>query len=163
MFGSLLTVTDADLALLVAISVAVTLVLAWIYNHLLLDSLDPALASVRDVRSALIDYVFVMLLTAAIVVSLKVIGALLVEAMVVVPAAAARNLARNTRGYLVLSIATALVAGVAGLFISSQWQVPSGGAVVLALSVLFFFTLALAGLHALSVRTVNQASTGDGP
>jgi zinc transport system permease protein len=105
----------------------------------------------------LIDYVFVMLLTAAIVVSLKVIGALLVEAMVVVPAAAARNLARNTRGYLLLSMATALVAGVAGLFISSQWQVPSGGAVVLALSVLFFLTLGLGGLRALSVRTVNPA------
>ena len=50
--------------------------------------------------SALVDYVFVMLLTAAIVVSLKVIGALLVEAMVVVPAAAARNLARTTPSYL---------------------------------------------------------------
>jgi len=81
------------------------------------------------------------LLTAAIVVSLKVIGALLFEAMVVVPAAAARNLARNARDYLALSIATALVAGVGGLFMSSQWQVPSGGAVVLALSVLFFLTL----------------------
>jgi len=150
MFGSLLTVTDADLALLVVIGVAVTVTLAWIYNQLLLDSLDPTLASVRGVPTALLDYLFVVLLTAAIVVSLKVIGALLVEAMVVVPAAAARNLARNTRSYLGLSIATALVAGVAGLFVSSQIQVPSGGAVVLALSVLFFFTLALAGMRALA-------------
>ncbi len=151
MFGSLLTVTDADLALLLGIGLVVTLALAWIYNRLLLDSLDPALAAVRGVPSALIDYVFVVLLTAAIVVSLKVIGALLVEAMVVVPAAAARNLARNTRSYLGLSIATALLAGVTGLFISSRLQVPSGGAVVLALSVLFFCTLALGGLRALVV------------
>jgi len=150
MFGSLLTVTDADLALLLGIGVVVTLALAWIYNRLLLDSLDPALAGVRGVPSALIDYVFVVLLTAAIVVSLKVIGALLVEAMVVVPAAAARNLARDTRSYLGLSIATALLAGVTGLFISSRLQVPSGGAVVLALSVLFFCTLALGWLRALA-------------
>lgn len=146
MFGSLLTVTDGDLALLLAVGSVVTVLLAWIYNHLLLDSIDPTLASVRGVRSALIEYLFVVLLTAAIVVSLKVIGALLVEAMVVVPAAAARNLARNTRSYLGSSIAIALVAGVAGLFVSSRLQVPSGGAVVLTLSVLFFFTLALSSV-----------------
>ena len=147
MFGSLLTVTDADLAILLATGVLITIVFAWIYNQLLLDSLDRALASVSGVPSALIDYLFVILLTAAIVVSLKVIGALLVEAMVVVPAAAARNLARTTRGYLGLSIATAFVAGVGGLFISSRLLVPSGGAVVLAMSVLFFVTLAIGGLR----------------
>ena len=54
----------------------------------------------RGVPTAFVEYLFVVLLTMAIVVSLKIIGALLVEAMVVVPAAAARNLARSTRGYL---------------------------------------------------------------
>jgi len=149
MFGSLLTVTDADLAILLAIGMLITIIFGWIYNHLLLDSLDAALGRVSGARSAFIDYLFVMLLTAAIVVSLKVIGALLIEAMVVVPAAAARNLARNTRSYLGLSIATALVAGIGGLFISSQLLVPSGGAVVLAMSALFFVTLAIAGVRTL--------------
>jgi zinc transport system permease protein len=149
MFGSLLTVTDADLALLLGLGAAVGVVLVLVYNHLLLDSLDPALGRVSGVSSAFIDYLFVMLLTAAIVVSLKVIGALLVEAMVVVPAAAARNLARTTRAYLVLSIALAMIAGVGGLFISSRLLVPSGGAVVLAMSALFFVTLALAGVRSM--------------
>ena len=67
-----------------------------------------------------------MLRTLAIVVSLKVIGALLLVALVVVPAAAARNLARSTRGYLTWSIATALVAGLGGLYVSTQWRVPTG-------------------------------------
>jgi len=143
MFGSLLTVTDADLALMLGVGLAIAIVLACLYNDLLLDSLDPALGRVSGVPSALVDYVFVLLLTAAIVVSLKVIGALLVESMVVVPAAAARNLARTTRGYLALSIVTALAAGVGGLFISSQFLVPSGGAVVLMMGGLFFVTFAL--------------------
>jgi zinc transport system permease protein len=149
MFGSLLTVTDLDLLLLLCVAVVIGGALALIYNQLLLDSLDPAVARVGGVWSSLIDYVFVLLLTAAIVVSLKIIGALLIEAMVVVPAAAARNLARTTRGYLVWSIALALVAGVGGLVISSEFLVPSGGAVVLALSVLFFVTLGAAGLRGL--------------
>jgi zinc transport system permease protein len=147
MFGSLLTVTDTDLALLLGIGIAVAVILGGVYNELLLDSLDPSLARVNGVRSTFIDYLFVMLLTAAIVVSLKVIGALLVEAMVVVPAAAARNVARTTRTYLVYSVLTALAAGVGGLFISSRLLVPSGGAVVLAMSALFFVTLALGRLR----------------
>jgi len=156
MFGSLLTVTDADLALLLVVGGVVTLVFAWIYNHLLLDSLDPVLGRVSGVNSALLEYVFVMLLTAAIVVSLKIIGALLIEAMVVVPAAAARNLARSTRSYLVLSIGSALAAGVGGLFLSSRFLVPTGGAVVLSVSVAFVITFLAAGLR----RTVAGPEQG---
>jgi zinc transport system permease protein len=149
MFGSLLTVTDVDLLLLLVIGIAITLILAWIYNALLLDSLDPAVGQVSGVRSGFVEYLFVLLLTAAIIVSLKVIGALLIEAMVVVPAAAARNLARTTRAYLTLSIVTAVIAGIGGLFISSRLLVPSGGAVVLAMSLLFFVTLALGWIRTL--------------
>jgi zinc transport system permease protein len=143
MFGSLLTVTDTDLAILLGIGAAILLVLGVIYNRLLLDSLDPAVGRVSGGPSAFLDYLFVVLLTAAIVVSLKVIGALLIEALVVVPAAAARNLALTTRSYLALSIASALIAGIGGLFISTRFLVPSGGAVVLAMSTLFFVTLGL--------------------
>jgi len=149
MFGSLLTVTEADLALLLVFGVVICAVFTFIYNDILLDSLDPVLAEVGGVRSALLDYLFVVLLTAAIVVSLKIIGALLIEAMVVVPAAAARNLARDARGYLWLSIASALLAGVAGLFISTRLLVPSGGAVVLAMSGIFLFTLTVSGLRSM--------------
>jgi zinc transport system permease protein len=148
MFGSLLTVTDTDLLLLVVAAAGVLAVLARFYNALLLDSLGRPLASASGVNTALCEYLFVVLLTLAIVVSLKVIGALLVEALVVVPAAAARNLARSTRGYLAYSVASALVTGAAGIFLSTRFRVPTGGAVVLALAACFFVTLAIgAGLR----------------
>jgi zinc transport system permease protein len=147
MFGSLLTVTDGDLALLVFAGILVCILLAREYNGLLLDSLSPSLASVENVDSAYVEYLFAVLLTVAIVVSLKVIGALLVEALVVVPAAAARNLARSTRAYLLWSIGIAFLAGAGGLGISTRLLVPTGGAVVLALSLLFFVTLAVGALR----------------
>ena len=134
----------------------VAAVLAWQYNQLLLDSLSPPLARVAGAASAFLDYLFVMLLTASIVVSLKVIGALLVEALVVVPAAAARNLARSTRGYLVWSIVVAFLAGVGGLGISTQLLVPTGGAVVLAVSAIFFVTLAAGSLFRSKPQQVKQ-------
>ncbi|HEY0781094.1 MAG TPA: metal ABC transporter permease, partial [Thermoanaerobaculia bacterium] len=146
-FGSLLTVTDSDLLLLLAVGFCVGLLLLREYNALLLDSLSPPLAQVHGVSSAFVEYLFALLLTAAIVVSLKVIGALLVEALVVVPAAAARNLARSSRGYLLWSILLAFLAGAGGLGISTRLLVPTGGAVVLAVSLLFFATLAAGALR----------------
>jgi len=144
LFGSLLTVTDGDLAVLLVAGAVVAALLLRQYNALLLDSLSPPLAAVTGADSAYLEYLFAVLLAVAIVISLKVIGALLVEALVVVPAAAARNLARSTRGYLLWSVAVAFLAGAGGLGISTRLLVPTGGAVVLAVSLLFFLTL-LAG------------------
>jgi zinc transport system permease protein len=146
LFGSLLTVTDADLLLLAAVAVIVGIVIVWQYNTLLLDSLSPPLGAVAGARSAFLEYLFAIILTLSIVVSLKVIGALLVEALVVVPAAAARNLALSTRAYLVLSILVAFFASAGGLGISTKLLVPTGGAVVLAVSGIFFITLAASRL-----------------
>ena len=147
LFGSLLTVTDTDLVLLVVAAVGVAFLLFRHYNDLLLDSLSPHLATARGINSAYLEYGFAIVLTIAILVSLKIIGALLVEALVIVPAAAARNMAVSTRSYLAWSVAVAFVAGVGGLIISTRLLVPTGGAVVLAASLIFFATLAAGALR----------------
>jgi zinc transport system permease protein len=147
LFGSLLTVTDTDLVLLGAASVGVAFLVFRQYNDLLLDSLSPQLATARGINSAFLDYGFALVLTIAILVSLKMIGALLVEALIIVPAAAARNIATGTRSYLMWSVIVAFVAGAGGLLISMRVLVPTGGAVVLAASVIFFVTLAVGALR----------------
>jgi zinc transport system permease protein len=116
------------------------------YNSLLLDSLSPPLANVAGAEPAYIEYFFAIMLTLSIVVSLKVIGALLVEALVVVPAAAARNVARSARSYFIWSVVVAFLAGAGGLGVSTKLLVPTGGAVVLAVSVIFFVTLSVGAL-----------------
>lgn len=146
LFGSLLTVTDGDLLLLLAVGVVVAGLLTREYNRLLLDSLNPPLASVSGAQPAYLEYFFAIILTLSIVVSLKVIGALLVEALVLVPAASARNVARGARQYFVGSVVVAFLAGVGGLVISTKLLVPTGGAVVLAASGIFFLTLAVGRL-----------------
>jgi zinc transport system permease protein len=147
LFGSLLTVTDTDLALLVAAGAYVAVLLLRHYNDLMLDSLSSPLASARGINTGYLEYLFAAVLTVAILVGLKVIGALLVEALVVVPAAAARNVARGTRAYLAWSVMIAFVAGAGGLGISTRLLVPSGGAVVLAASLIFFVTLAISAVR----------------
>ncbi|MCK6546477.1 metal ABC transporter permease [Myxococcota bacterium] len=148
MFGSLLTVTDRDLAIALVVAVIVGVTLALRYDGLVLESLSPTLARVRGVRVALDEYLFVVLLTVTIVVSLKIVGALLVEALVVIPAAAARNLSKTLRGYVAWSIAIAWVGTEAGLVVSTKVEVPSGGAVVLSLAALFIASLAVPAIAA---------------
>ena len=147
LFGSLLTVTDTDLVLLVAAFAVVALLLFRHYNELLLDSLSRPLAAARGINSAFLEYGFAIVLTIAILVSLKMIGALLVEALIIVPAAAARNIAIGTRSYLVWSVMVAFAAGAGGLMISTRVLVPTGGAVVLAASLIFFITLGVGTLR----------------
>lgn len=137
MFGSVLTVTPLDLGLLGVVLVLVLAVVGWRYNELVLEGLDEALAAAAGVRGAALEYLFVTALTLALVVSVKVVGALMVEALVVVPAAAARNLGRGLAATLAWSVLAALVAGVGGLAVSTQVSVPSGAAIVLALALVF--------------------------
>jgi zinc transport system permease protein len=143
MFGSLLTVTDADLAVLAVVGLGVGAALAFCYNDLLFGSVDAPLAESAGVRTGRLEYLFVALLTLAIVASLKIVGALLVEAMVVVPAAAAKNLAGSMRGYLAWSVAVAAAGAAGGWALSVRFPVPPGGAIVLALGALFFLTLGI--------------------
>jgi zinc transport system permease protein len=144
MFGDILTVTGTDLVVIAVVGVACALVLAWNYNEIVFAALDPALAASSGARTARMEYLFVVVLTFAIVSSLKIIGALLVEALVLVPAATARNVASSMRGWLAWSVVFAVSGAVLGLVISDLFPVPSGGAIVLALSAQFFVTLGLA-------------------
>lgn len=146
MFGSLLTVTDQDLLLLALVTLLVGATLVRNYNRWVFDSLDSRLAAVSGVATGRLEYLFVVMLTLSIVVSLKIIGALLVEALVVVPAAAARNLSRSMVSYVTWSVAMALAACVTGLFISNHWALPTGGAIVLSMSALFFLSLGIGKL-----------------
>jgi zinc transport system permease protein len=143
LFGSLITINDADLALLGVTALGTAVAGSALYNRWMLVSLSPALAKARGLRPVLLDYAFIVLLTLVVVSSLKLVGALLVLVLIVVPAAGAQNVARNLRQFFWLSIALATVSTVSGLAISGLWPIPTGSAIVLASSALFYATLLL--------------------
>jgi len=145
LIGDLLAITTGDL-------IAVTLVLLvtvvyWCvtYNHLLLTSVSGALAASRGVRTRLMETTFACLLAVVVMLSIRWVGVLIISAMLVLPSAAARNLARNVRGYHLLAIVIALVCGVLGLLLSFAWGTASGATIVLALAVCYAATLAARG------------------
>lgn len=144
MFGSVLTVNRGDLVVLGVTLAVVLVVLARWHNALLVDALDVRTAAARRLPSAALEYGLVTLLTLVIVASVKVLGALMVEAMLLVPAAAGRNVARSVAGLTWASVVVATVSGVGGVLVSTRLNAPSGAAIVLLLALCFVVTLPFA-------------------
>ena len=139
LFGSVLTVNGRDLAVLGVVAVLVSGLALPLYNRMMVASFNPQLAAVRGVRVKLMDYVFVVLVTIVTVASVKVIGAILVGALLIIPAAAARLLSRSLRGFFWLSVLFATLSTVAGVLLPIEFElpVPSGAAIILFAGALF--------------------------
>ena len=88
---------------------------AWRYNQLVFASFNPTLARTRGLTLTLNNYLFIVLLALVVNLSIKAVGALLINALLVVPAAAAANLSRNLRQMFWLTVAFCLGAGLIGL------------------------------------------------
>ena len=143
LFGSLITLNKNDLIFLIIISMIAMVVGGIIFNRTMLSSFNPILAKARGVRPVFIEYVFITVLTAVIVASLKLVGSLLVLVLMVVPAAGAQNIAKNLVQFFWLTIIFSTVSTVIGLLASGLWPVPTGASIVLVASIVFYSTLAL--------------------
>ncbi|WP_142847767.1 metal ABC transporter permease [Telmatospirillum sp. J64-1] len=153
LFGSVLTVDDRDLTILLVVALGVTALTLPLFNRLLLASFNPALATVRGVPVKAMDYLFILLVAVVTVASVKIIGAILVGALLVIPAAAARVVSTSLRGFFFLSIAFATLSAIAGILLPVELTlpVPSGGAIILASGLLFLG----ATLSRLALRRTN--------
>ena len=145
MFGSILTVDDTDITVLLATTLITAAVALPLYNQMVLASLNPSLAHVRGIKVKVLEYVFVLLLTILTVACVKIIGAVLVEALLLIPAAAARNLNRSIRGFVLWSVAFSTISCVVGVWAPMRFDlpVPSGGAIILTAALIFLVTMAI--------------------
>lgn len=127
LFGSVLLVQEADLAYLLVLVVVTCGLFSWRYNQLLFASFSPSLARTRRVNRLVNDYLFIVLLALVVNLSIKAVGALLINALLVVPAAAAANVARNLRQMFWLTVALCVGSGLVGLWVSTVLKLPSRG------------------------------------
>ena len=145
LFGSILTVNDLDITVLLVVSLLCLIVGLPLYNQMLMGSLNASLAHVRGVKVNMLEYVFIIMITVLTVASVKIVGAVLVEALLLIPAAAARNISKSLGGFFAWSVLFATASCLAGIVIPMQWDipVPSGGAIILVAAVFFVLTTVL--------------------
>lgn len=143
LFGSIITANSGDITLLLIVVVATILVGMKNFNRLLLSGLNPSLAGVRKVPVKMYDYLFVVLIALITVASVKIVGAVLVEALLIIPAAASRNVSRSLASFVGISIAISTISAVTGILLPMQLglSIPTGGAIIIIATLFFIVTL----------------------
>ena len=145
LFGSILGVTVADLWVVMAVTVAAGAVVFLRYRALLFSTFDPEVADVSGVNTARTDALLMLVLAVSILATMKVIGVVLIAAMLVIPPVAARMLTNSFARMLWLSVAIGASCGVVGMYASYHLDVSSGATIVLAGALVFGVVLALTG------------------
>jgi ABC-type Mn2+/Zn2+ transport systems, permease components len=142
LIGDVLSITPSDLAGLAAVDVVVLIGWILLFNRLLLLSVNSSLARSRGIFIFAVEAAFAVLLAVVVAVSIQWVGILIINALLVLPGAAARNLARSVKEYHAISTVLALLSGLIGLFAAYYLGIAAGAAIVAAASLFFFLSLA---------------------
>ena len=129
------------LAALLAVDTLVLLGWVLLFNRLLLLSVNPSLARSRGVSVIAVESMFAALLAVVVAVSIQWVGILIINALLVLPGAAARNLARSVKEYHLFAVMIALFSGMIGLFSAYYLGIAAGAAIVASAAVIFFLSL----------------------
>ena len=142
--GDIVSVPEGDLLwLLLALPLGVA-AWAFLYNRLLLTAVNPALAQSRGVSTKWVEYAFVSLVAVVVMLSIRWVGVLLINALLILPAAAARNVSRTAAQHALFSVLIGLFCGVAGLVASYYLEnTGAGAAIVLCAAACYAVTLPL--------------------
>ena len=146
LIGDVLAVTPQDLlslAIALPVGVAVWVIL---YNSLLVTSVNSSLARSRGIRTRLVECVFVVLVAVTVMLAIRWVGVMLINALLILPAASARNIAKNTRTHALFSVLFALFSGVCGLIIAFLIDTSAGASIVLVSAVLYAVSLLIRSL-----------------
>ena len=141
LIGEILAVTPKDLLYLLLMLAGVIAMWAVLYNMLLMTSVDPFLARSRGIRTRLVECAFVVMVAVAVMISIQWVGVLLINALLILPAAAGRNIARTSRQHAVFSVAFAMISGIAGLTLSYYLDTSAGATVVLVSALIYSASL----------------------
>lgn len=116
--GDVLSVAQSDLLALLLALAGTVVCWMFLFNPLLITSVNAPLAQSRGIRSRMTEYAFTMLVAVAVMVSIRWVGVMLINSLLILPAAASRNVARSAAGYMRTSVIIALCCGVVGLALS---------------------------------------------
>ena len=145
LFGNILGVTDAELALVGGVAVVVFLALFLLHKELELTSFDPIHALVAGINPDVARYILLVLLALAVVAGIQAVGVVLVSGLLITPAAAASLLTNRLPRMMAIAIGISVVASVGGLYASYFFNVSSGAAIVLACTACFMLAWLLRG------------------
>ncbi len=139
--GDILTITPAEIGRLLVLLTLVVGVWIALFNRIFFISLNPALARSRGIRVGVLETLFAAIVALGVTVSIPWVGLLVINALLIVPAAFSRNLARNMPQYILGAVGISLLSGIAGLVVSYYWNTATGATIVLCAMAFFAVSL----------------------
>lgn len=143
LFGNILAISQTDILLTVITFVLVTGFIAIFLKELFLSTYNEELAQVSGIPVKLLNNLFLISLAVSIVISIRIVGIILVSALLVIPGATARLYAKGLLSMLILSCLAGVISVISGLFISYEYDIAPGASIVLASAFIFFLSLIL--------------------
>ena len=114
-----------------------------LFRSLNVLSINQTLAKSRGINTKLIDNIFVVLIAVIVMISIRWIGILLINSLLILPAASSRNIAKSMRSYHLFSVIFSVLSGIAGLIISYYYNIPTGPMIVIISGIIYFITFGL--------------------
>lgn len=142
LIGDILSISLNEIATLIIIAIIVIVIWIAIFNKLLAVSTNKALARTKGIKSETIENIFAILIAIVVMLSIKWVGILLINALIVLPAAASRNISGSMRQYTINAISISLLCGIIGLILSYIWGISTGPAIVILSAIVYGITFA---------------------
>ena len=143
LIGDILSITPGEIGILAIVLVGVLVLWVLFANRLTLTVVHPQLASSRGIPTALSNTLFSVAIAVVVTLTISSVGLLILNSLLVLPGASARNVAKNMRQYHIFSVLFALAAGLCGLIVSYVWGSSAGASISLALAMIFAVTFCL--------------------
>ena len=148
LIGDILSVTPAEIGMLALVLVAVVIFWVIYSNHLALTAIHPQLAASRGIPVGTAQTIFTVAIAVVVTLSISSVGLLILNSLLVLPAASSRNVARNLKEYHLFSFLFALLAGLSGLILSYYLGTSAGAAISLVLALIFAVSFAFRKVRA---------------
>lgn len=141
--GDILSITNSEILYLLIAFIGVILFWYFMFNKLNIISINKSIAKSRGVNIKLIDNIFVILIAVIVMISIRWVGILLINSLLILPAAASRNISNNMRSYHLFSVIFSIFSGIVGLILSYYCNIPTGPMIVIILGIIYFITFGL--------------------
>jgi len=152
LFGNILGITPEDVGVVVGVTTMTAAIIFFLYKQLLFTTFDAEVARVYGVKTEWVDTLFALVLAAALIVSMQILGVTLIAAALVIPAITARLLTDSFNRMILLSTLIGAFTGLAGMYLSYYVDVASGATIVLLQATLFGLVLTTTSLQKRAAR-----------
>ena len=143
LIGDILSISQNEILYLAIAFVLILVFWILMFNKINAVSINSTLAKTKGINANVIDNVFAVIIAIMVMISIRWIGILLINSMMILPAASSRNIAKNMRSYYAYAVAFALVSGISGLIVSYFVNIPTGPMIVIVSGIIYFITFAL--------------------